>query len=136
MTIAPGATAEVERVVTPDITADVLGNAGVRVLATPFVVCLMENAAHAVLRPHLPDGAATVGSMVEMRHLAATPVGMRVRARATLLEVDGKRYRFRVEAFDEVEKIAEGIHERHVVASLQRFLERATTKGGASCRSR
>jgi len=89
MTLEPGATAEVSRTVTPDRTASALGNPGVDVFGTPFVVGLLENAAAAVLHPTLPPGASSVGTMVEMRHLAATPVGMTVRARATLLETDG-----------------------------------------------
>jgi predicted thioesterase len=131
MEIAPGATAEVSTTVTPDRTADAMGNRGVMVLATPHVVGLLENAAHAVLGPHLPPGAGTVGTMVEMRHLAATPVGMKVRARATLLETDGKRFLFSVEAWDEQEKIADGRHERFIVPDLQKFLGRAMKKGGA-----
>ncbi|MGH7417551.1 MAG: thioesterase family protein [Candidatus Rokuibacteriota bacterium] len=126
MSLAPGATAEVTSTVTPDREA--MGNRGVRVLATPFVVGLLENAAAAVLAPALPAGAGTVGTMVEMRHLAATPVGMKVRARATLLETDGRRYLFAVEAWDEQEKIAEGRHERFVVPDLQKFLARAMKK--------
>jgi predicted thioesterase len=94
-----------------------------------MLVCLVENAANAVLTPHLPEGAGSVGTMVEIRHLAATPLGMTVRARATLLDHDGKRYRFRVEAFDEIEKIAEGVHERHVVSSVAKFLDRVSHKG-------
>ncbi|HEV8641713.1 MAG TPA: thioesterase family protein [Methylomirabilota bacterium] len=125
----PGATAEVSITVKPDRTAEAMGNRGVRVLATPFVIGLLEDAAHAVIKPHLPPGAATVGTMVEMRHLAATPVGMKARAKATLLETDGRRYLFAVEAWDEKEKIAEGRHERFVVADLDRFLARAMKKG-------
>lgn len=128
MPLEPGQSAEVERVVTPDLTADVLGNPGVKVLATPFVVTLLENAAHAVMKPHLPPGAGTVGTMVEMKHLAATPLGMKVRAKATLIETDGKRCLFQVEAYDEVEKIAEGRHERFVVPNLEKFLDRAMKK--------
>lgn len=106
-----------------------MGNRGVRVLATPFLIGLLEDAAGVVLKPHLPPGAATVGTLVEMRHLAATPVGMLVRAKATLLETDGRRYLFAVEAWDEKEKIAEGRHERFVVADLEKFLARAMKKG-------
>jgi fluoroacetyl-CoA thioesterase len=131
MDIKPGATAEVTITVTADRTADAMGNRGVKVLATPFLVGLLENACHAVLGPHLPAGAGTVGTMVEMRHLAATPVGMNVRARATLLETDGKRYLFSVEAWDDRDKIAEGKHERSLVPDLGKFLERAMTKGTA-----
>ncbi|PYM84867.1 MAG: thioesterase [Candidatus Rokuibacteriota bacterium] len=132
MEIRPGATAEVALTVTPDRTADVLGNRGVTVLATPFLVGLLEQAAGALIHPHLPPGASTVGTMVEMRHLAPTPVGMTVRARATLLETDGRRYLFAVEAWDEREKVAEGRHERFVIPSLAKFLERATQKIGAA----
>lgn len=129
MPLEAGQSAEVERVVTPDLTADALGNPGVKVLATPFVVTLLENAAHAVMKPHLPPGGGTVGTMVEMKHLAATPLGMKVRAKATLVETDGKRCLFQVEAYDEVEKIAEGRHERFIIPSLEKFLDRAMRKG-------
>src|SRR5258706_15362958 len=108
-----------------------MGTRGVHVLATPFGIGLLEDAAAAVLRPHLPAGGGTVGTMVEMRHLAATPVGMAVRAKATLLETDGRRFLFQVEAWDAREKIAEGRHERFVVPNLEKFLERAMKKGQA-----
>jgi predicted thioesterase len=128
MPLEPGATAEVSLVVPPERTADAMGNRGVHVLATPFVIGLLENAAAAVLQPHLPPKGTSVGTMVEMRHLAATPVGMTVRARARLLETDGKRFLFAVEAWDDKEKIAEGRHERYVVADLATFINRATRK--------
>jgi len=128
MDLEPGATAEVTTTVEPDRTAHAMGNHGVHVLATPFVVGLLENAANAVLTPHLPAGAGTVGTMIEMKHLAATPVGMTVRARATLLETDGRRFLFAVEAWDAADKIAEGRHERFVVPDLQKFLARAMRK--------
>lgn len=129
MPLQPGQTAEVQQVVTRELTADVLGNRGVTVFATPFVLTLLENAAHAVMVPHLPPGGATVGTRVDMRHLAATPLGMTVRAKAVLIETDGRRCLFEVEAWDEVDKIAEGRHERFVVPDLARFLERASAKG-------
>lgn len=131
MEIRPGATAEVEIPVTADRTADAMGNKGVMVLATPCLVGLLEEAAIAAVRAHLPAGAATVGTLVEMRHLAPTPVGMKVRARATLSETDGRRFLFQVEAHDELEKIAEGRHERFLVPNLEKFLERAMKKGKA-----
>jgi predicted thioesterase len=131
MDAKPGATAEVEITVTPDRTADALGNKGVMVLSTPHLIGLLENAADALIQPQLPAGAGTVGAMVEMRHLGATPVGMKVRARATLLESDGRRFVFQVEAHDEVEKVAEGKHVRFVVPDLQKFLARAMKKGKA-----
>ena len=128
MAIQVGLTGEVEEVVTEKLTAHALGNEGVMVYATPFAICLMENAAQAAMRPHLPPGAGTVGTMVEMKHLAATPLGLTVRAKATVIETDGKRCLFQVDVFDDVEKIAEGRHERFIVPSLQKFLARATAK--------
>ena len=129
MEIKPGATAEIGLTVTEDKTAHAMGNRGVHVFATPYVIGLLEDAAGAVMRPHYPPGGGSVGTMVEMKHLAATPVGMKVRAKATLLESDGKRYLFSVEAWDEKEKIAEGRHERFVVPDMERFLARAMKKG-------
>jgi predicted thioesterase len=126
---APGASAEVSLTVALDRTAHAMGNQGVHVLATPFLVGLLENAANAVLAPHLAPGAGTVGTMIEMRHLAPTPVGMTVRATARLLETDGCRFLFAVEARDERDKIAEGRHERALVADMQTFLARAMQKG-------
>jgi predicted thioesterase len=131
MLVAPGSTAEVSLTVTPDRTADALGNRGVEVLGTPFLVGLLEQACHAVLAPHLPPGAGTVGTMVEMRHLAPTPVGLTVRARARLLEGDGRRFLFAVEAWDDREQVAEGRHERFVVPDLAKFLARAAAKARA-----
>ena len=127
MTAVPGTVHEITLRVTPDLTADVLGNPGVPVLATPSLITLLENTCSQLMRP-LPAGAATVGTMVEMKHLAATPVGHTVRARATLLETDGRRYLFAVEAWDDREKIAEGRHERFLVADLQKFLARVMKK--------
>ena len=128
MTLTSGATAEITMTVGPEHTADRLGNPGVQVFATPFLIGFLENAANAVLRSHLPAGASTVGTMVEMRHLAATPVGMKVRAKATLVESDGRRSLFSVEAWDEKEKIAEGRHERFLVPDLAKFLARVMKK--------
>ena len=129
MDVRPGATAEVEITVSADRTADRIGNPGVMVFSTPHLIGLLEEVSNAVIQPHLPAGAGTVGTVVEMRHLAATPVGMKVRAKATLLETDGRRFLFQVEASDEIEKIAEGKHERFVVQNLEKFLARARDKG-------
>ena len=128
MPIEVGLSAEIEEVVTDRLTADALGNKGVKVYATPFVVSLMETASQAAILPHLPAGAGSVGTTVEMKHLAATPVGMKVRARAALVETDGKRCLFQVTVFDEVEKIAEGRHERFIVPNMEKFLARAMGK--------
>ena len=126
---APGATGDISLTVTDAHTAHAMGNTGVHVFATPFLIGLLESACGAVLQPALPPGAGTVGTMIEMKHLAATPVGMTVRATATLLETDGRRYLFAVEAWDDQDKVAEARHERFVVADMQKFLARAMTKG-------
>ena len=131
MPLEPGTIHEIATTVTPDLTADAMGNRGVHVLATPHVIGLLEHAAAGMLIPTLAPGASTVGTMVDMRHLAATPVGMAVRAKATLLESDGRRFLFQVEAWDAKEKIADGRHERFVIPDLARFLERAMKKGQA-----
>jgi len=128
MPLTPGLTCEFEQLATSELTADALGNKGVQVFATPFVINLMELTCNAVMKPELPAGFASVGTMVEMKHLAATPVGMKVRAKATLLETDGKRCLFEVTVWDETEKIAEGRHERFVVPNLEKFLSRAMSK--------
>ena len=129
MDLHPGATHEITWTVTPDKTADAMGNPGVRVFATPWVIALLEQTCTEAIAPHLSAGASTVGTMVEMQHLAATPVGMTVRAKATLLETDGRRFLFSVDVWDATDKIAEGRHERFLVPDLAKFLERAMKKG-------
>lgn len=128
MNLAPGTTHEMTRTVTADQTADAMGNKGVMVFATPAVLTFVENACHALVAPHLPPGAATVGTMVELKHLGATPLGMEVRAKATLLESDGRRFVFSVEVWDAKEKVAEARHERFLVADLAKFLARVMKK--------
>jgi fluoroacetyl-CoA thioesterase len=127
MEIEPGLVGEVETIARPPDTADALGNRGVHVLATPRLVGLLEEAAIAAVAPRLPAGAGTVGTRIDVKHLAATPVGMRVRARAVIRQVDGRRYVYDVEAHDEREKIAEGTHERFQI-NQARFLERVAEK--------
>jgi predicted thioesterase len=129
--LSPGQTGEVTIRVTPDRTADALGNRGVHVLATPFLVGLLETAAIEAIKASVPAGGGSVGTGIDMKHLAATPVGMTVKARATVLETDGRRVVLAVEAHDDIEKVAEGTHERFIVGNLERFLERAMKKGQA-----
>jgi predicted thioesterase len=125
--LTPGLTAEEETIVTEDDTAERLGSGSVPVLGTPALVGLMEGAAIRALEEHLPPGMTTVGSRVDIRHLAPTPVGMRVRARAELVEVEGRRLVFRIEAWDERQQIGEATHERFVV-DRERFIAKAMTE--------
>lgn len=99
--------------------------------ATPALVALMENAAFRAVQNILPDGQTTVGVEVNVNHLAATPVGMSVRARAELTRMDGRKLFFNVEAWDDVEKIGEGTHTR-VVVDLERFERRMSEKVGVT----
>ena len=113
--IRPGLNAEIEITITETDTAAHLGSGLVPVYATPALVALMENAAVRALEGHLPEGQTTVGGQIDVRHLAATPVGMKVRARAELLEVNGRKLTFNVHAWDEEELIGEAKHIRYIV---------------------
>jgi len=128
MAIEPGLVMEFSTTVDESDTARAAaGDSLPPVLSTPKLIGLLERAAHEALLPHLADGQGSVGSLVNVRHLAATPVGMQVRIRAELLEVDGRRVRFKVEAWDAVDKIAEGEHERFIIDKA-RFNERLEKK--------
>ncbi len=118
---------ESERVVTEDWSASYMGSGPVPVLATPALVALMEQAAVRALEGRLPAGQTSVGVRIDVRHLAATPLGMRVRARAALVAAEGRRLTFQIEAWDEVEKVGEAVHER-VVVDVERFMERVRGK--------
>jgi len=126
-TIRPGLEGRADQTVEMGDLAHTLGNKGVRVLATPVLICLLENAASQAVVSHLPPGTFTVGTLVQIRHLKATPLGLQIVAQVRLREVDGRRLVFDVEAHDEVEKIAEGVHERFIVDG-ERFLARAKKK--------
>ena len=104
-------------------TAAAFGAGGVKVLGTPVMIGLMENAAWTLVQPDLNPGETTVGTLVNVRHLAATPMGKRVTATAELVEIDGRRLVFRVTAHDDKQLVGEGIHERARVL-LDRFLAR------------
>ncbi|MEN4012895.1 MAG: thioesterase family protein [Chloroflexota bacterium] len=128
MSIQPGLSAEITLTVQESDTARyAAGESYPPVLSTPRVIGYLERAAHQAIQPHLAAGQGSVGTAVNIRHLAATPVGMTVRFFALLQEVDGRRLRFSVEAWDEVEKIASGEHERFVITQ-NRFNERLADK--------
>ena len=125
--ITPGLIGQSELVVREENTASHLGSGNVAVLATPEMIRLMEKAAVAAVDHLLPEGQRSVGVAVNVRHLAATPVGMKVRAQAELVAVDGRKLTFRVEAFDEAERVGEGEH-RRVIIDLERFEKRVEAK--------
>ena len=103
------------------------GNVGAEVLSTPRLILLMEQASRDAVVDALPEGMMTVGTLIQMKHLAATPLGVKVRAEAYLKEVDRRRLVFDVSVYDEFEKIAEGVNERFVV-SMDKFLEKVRKK--------
>lgn len=127
--LTPGVTGEARMKVTAEHTAARWTSGAVEALATPALLALMEHAAFTAVQPLLPPGATTVGSGVQLRHLAPTPVGAEVVATARLVEVDGRRLVFRVEAFDGVEKVGEATHERFVV-DARRFAKKVEQKRG------
>lgn len=113
--------------VTPEVAIDFLGTDEARVLATPFLIGYMELTARNTIRPYLEPDEDSVGTLVNIRHLAATPVGMSVQFWAEVTAVEGRRVVFRVEARDESELIGEGIHERFVI-NIPRFVTKLAAK--------
>lgn len=99
------------------------------VLATPVMIMMMENAALNAIRPFLDPGESCVGTIVNVRHLAATPMGQAVRAEAEVTEADGRRIAFTVRAYDEREEIGAGTHERMVI-DMKRFDAKLAEKAG------
>ena len=125
--IEPGLRASTEILVGTRDTAHHVGSGKIKVLATPVMVMLLEEAALNAVEGFLPSGYQTVGTHLDISHIAATPVGMRVRACAEVTQVSGRKLTFRVWAEDEVEKIGEGTHER-IVVEVERFDKRARAK--------
>jgi predicted thioesterase len=129
--IQPGLIGEVRLAVSEGHTAQHLGSGGVKVLATPQMVLLMERAGVTAVDHLLPEGYCTVGAHLDIRHLAPTPIGFEVRAMAQLTEVDGRRLTFRVEVHEEPfgqdELVGEGVHQR-VIIDVQRFGEGVARK--------
>ena len=128
-TLAPGIAREMTITVGENDTTAAMASGAVPTLATPRLIALMEQAAALAVQPALAEGQTTVGTQVEVRHLAATPIGMQVTVRAELVAIEGRRLRFRVQAHDAQELVAEGTHERTIV-DRDRFLARVAQKTG------
>lgn len=126
-----GLTGEATVEVVPEVTARHLGSGAVAVFATPEMVRLMERAAVNALKPYLAEGQQSVGVMVNVRHLAATPLGATVTARASLVAVEGRRLTFAVSAHDGADLIGEGTHERALI-DLARFEAKVKAKAQAA----
>ena len=125
--LPPGLTGTAELVVGDHHTAPRVGSGRIRVLATPVMINLIEAAALAAVEQSLPEHHQSLGTHLDVTHIAATPVGMRVRATAEVLRVEGRTIYFRVRAEDERELIGEGTHER-VVVNVERFDQRVQKK--------
>lgn len=117
----------VETIVTESDTAAKFGSGDIYVYASPMMIGLMENAALKAVDDYLPKGYSTVGINVNVNHLKATPVGMKVTAKAKLIEIKGKKIVFTVEANDENGLIGEGSHVRYIVNS-EEFLKKINSK--------
>ncbi|HXV12417.1 MAG TPA: thioesterase family protein [Burkholderiales bacterium] len=125
--LKPGLTGSAEIVVGTRDTAPHVGSGKIGVLATPIMVNLMEAAALQAVERFMPAGYQTVGTHLDVKHFAATPVGLRVRAEAELVKVDGRTLTFRLRAEDEREAIGEGAHERLII-NVERFDQRMQRK--------
>jgi predicted thioesterase len=122
-----GLAAETSGIVDERVLATTLGSGGVAVYGTPAMIALIESAAVAALAPVLDEGQSSVGIAIEVRHLSPTPPGERVRARAEVIEVQGHRVTFGVQAWDETELIGEGTHTRYVI-DVDRFMQRVQAR--------
>ena len=127
MEITVGMKGEVSTLVEKEDTALEVGSGSLLVYATPCMVALMEGAACEAITAALPEEKTSVGIALNISHLAATPVGLEVRAEAEVTEVDGNTISFLVTAYDETGKIGEGTHKRAVVTA-QRFLDKVYAK--------
>jgi fluoroacetyl-CoA thioesterase len=125
---------EIDRHTAPEMSADRMGNPGIEVLATPAVVGMLDVLAHELIVPTLSAGQGTVGSKIDIAHLNATPMGMKIRARAEVSAIDGRRVTVKVDLWDEEELVASGIIER-VIIDVPRFLAKVHAKAARAHRA-
>ena len=125
--LKPGLTGRAELVVGEEHTAPRVGSGRVHVLATPVMINLFEAAALAAIEHLLPPGYQSLGTRLDVRHVAATPVGMKVLVSVTVQRIEGRTVLFSVQAHDEKELIGDGTHER-VVVNVEKFDQRVARK--------
>lgn len=116
-----------EILVTEENTAEALGSGSLAVLATPAMIALMEKTARLSVAPYLEDGQSTVGTLINVKHLSASPVGAKVTCRTELVDIDRRRLVFHVECHDDAGLIGEGEHERFIIDEA-RFMSKAMSK--------
>lgn len=129
MEMTTGTKHEVSITVTTDVTAAKMKSGSLEVLATPYMVALMEQAASELCDKFVPEGISTVGTALNISHLAPTPVGGNVRAVATLTAFDGRKASFDVEAYDDCGLIGKGTHERFTI-KVESFMKKAQERKG------
>lgn len=122
-----GITNIIETVVTIENCAQNVGSGDTDVFATPAMIALMEKTCAASVSPYIENDTTTVGTLVSIEHLAATPVGMKVTCKSTLTEIDGRKLVFDLEVFDECGKIGGGTHHRFIV-NRNKFQQKANSK--------
>lgn len=127
LNLIAGLRATAEITVSKKDTAVEMSSGSLDVYATPAMVALMEKAALSVVDPYIPAGYSTVGTMINVNHISATPLEMKVKATAELISVEGKKLTFKVEAYDEKSKIGEGMHERFII-EVERFRNKVYSK--------
>ncbi len=125
--IPVGTRGEYTLLVTGDVAISFLGSEEARVLGTPWMIAYMEITSRNTIKDLLEPGQDTVGTEVNIRHLAATPMGMKVKFTAEVIGVEGSRVRFRVEARDEKDLVGEGTHERAIIR-VDKFAQRVRGK--------
>lgn len=126
-TMETGIIGQEELVVNETNTAEALGSGSLAVFATPAMIALMEKTARLSVAPFLEDGQSTVGTLVNVKHLSASPVGMKITCRTELKEIDRRRLVFHVECSDEAGIIGEGEHERFIIDEAK-FMAKAEAK--------
>lgn len=114
-------------IVTEELTAKAMKSGELMVYATPAMIALIEEAAYQSVSGMLEEGAGTVGTLMNVEHISASPVGMRVNAKTELVEVDGRRLVFQVEAYDENGMIGKGVHERFIIQN-KKFQDKTDAK--------
>ena len=127
--LSVGIKGNLERTVTEDLTAEALGSGLLPVFATPAAVALAEETAWRSVAGELEEGQGTVGTLMELTHIAATPLGMKVRCETELVEIDRRKLVFTVKSYDEKEKVADGRHERFIIDNAK-FLSKVEGKRG------
>ena len=118
-----------ESIVTQENTAKAMGSGELYVYATPAMIALMEETAYKSVASDLDEGSGSVGTLMNVKHVAASPVGMKITCQSELESVEGRKLTFKVEAYDETGLIGEGIHERFIIVN-NKFQEKADKKLG------